>query len=378
MKKVLFLLTCCLLSYNTHAAYGLKDLEVLTQEDNFEEFFAHALDVKPAERQGSWKDMLSQMADKLGQSILTKSEIKREHFEKIEKLYTWPALRSDDVFRGHRQLIGINFLKKCLKSQNPCWEDYKQFWESDTRDPELAIKLAELGLEHEGSPVPTWNFLEIALKSPLSEFFCKKEFVMEAIFGKLEIDYIRLTKNGDLLKKIDETVHPDCLISFNGWLQKILMRPNKSLDRELSFQLLSAQGKANQELLDFFYTAYLLETPSQGDLFNLAWNRLNDLSKNSTRREKVIDKFKKLDPLPDELFASSDEDKKRIIVSQFKLKFPEYLDYYTQQCLNYYQGKTPYKNGNPTMKCSNLMKLENAKTLLGVDKVDSFFKSTKL
>ena len=74
----------------------------------------------------------------------------------------------------------------------------------------------------------------------------------------------------------------------------------------------------------------------------------------------------------------SDENKKRIILNQFKLKFPEYLDFYTQQCLNYYQGLTRYPNGNPTMKCPDLMKLDNAKTLLGVDKVNTFFNTTKL
>ncbi len=378
MKKFVFLMIFTCLSFDAFAGYTLKDLEVLTQEDNYDEFFSHALDIRPAERQGVWKEMLSKMADGLGQSILNRSEISKENFLKIEKIYLWPALRTDDVFKGHRQAIGLRYLKQCLKLDQPCWPDYKNFWEIDPKDPELAIKLAELALGREGSPIPTWNFLDVALKSPLSEFYCKKEFVLEAIFGKLEIDYIRLTKEGDLLKKIDETVHPDCLISFNKWLQEKLLKPNRTIDRELSFQILSAQGKTSQEILDFFYTAYLLETPSQGDLFNLAWSRLNELSKNSTRREKVLAIFKNLDPLPDELFASSDENKKRIILSHFKLKFPEYLDYYSQQCLNYYQGKTTFKNGNPTMKCPDLMKLDNAKNLIGNDKVETFFNTTKL
>lgn len=361
-----------LISIPAWAMYTLADLEVLTQEGNYDEFFAHALDIRPSERQDAWKGMLSKMADGYGRQILSKSEITKAQFKQIESLYAWPALRADDVFRVHRQEIGLKYLKSCLKLSTPCSNEVKAFWEIDQKDPDTAFKLAEMTLPFQDKNITTWNYLEVAIKSPLSEFYCKKDFVLEAVWGKLEIDYIRLGTTGDLLKKIDTTLHPDCLISLNQWANKKLLKPDKVTDRELAYQILEAQGKTSAPLTDFFYTVYLLENPSQGELFNYAWNRLGQLSKNVDRRDEVLKRIKGLDPLPDQVFSSLDEAKKRAILGHFKNHFPEYLYFYGNQCLLYYEGKTTFPNGNPTMKCQNLMQQENANSLVGEEKVRRF------
>lgn len=356
------------------ASYTLADLEVLTQEGNYEEFFSHALDIRPSERQDNWKGMVSKMADGLGRQILANSEITKLQFDRIERLHYWPILKAEGMFKIHRQEIGLRFLKSCLRQTEPCWGEVKKFWEADQKDPDLAFKLAELTLPYEGKTIPIWTFLDVALKSQLSEFYCKKEFVLDSLWGKLEIDYIRLGTSGDLLKKIDGTVHPECLSSFNPWIQKKLLKPNQSSDRELAYQILEAQGKITPQLTDFFYTVYLLENPSKGELFNYAWNRLTELSKSIDRREIVLNKIKTLDPLPDEVFSSLDITKKRAILTLFKTKFPEYLSYYADQCLLYYGGKMPFPDGNPTMKCQNLMETDLAPGLVGEDKLARFRK----
>lgn len=374
MKDSALFLTLLLTSGALWAGYGLNDLEVLTQEENYQEFFEHALDVRPSERQDAWKGMLSKMSEGYGRQILAKSEITKEQFKHIETLYTWPALKADDVFKGLRQEIGLKYLKSCSKDTTTCWKDIKAFWEADQKDPEVAYKLAEMTTKMKEKEIPTWTFLDAAVKSPLSEFYCKKEFVLQEVWGKLEIDYIRLGPQGNFLKKIDETVHPDCLISFNQWANQKLLKPDKPADRELAYQILDAQGKVTPSLTDFFYTVYLLENPSQGELFNYAWNRLQELSKSITRREEVLNKMKTLDPLPDAIFGSLDQIKKRAILNHFKNKFPEYLYHYANQCLLYYEGKTTFPLGNPTMKCQDLMENETARELIGADKVQQFQK----
>jgi hypothetical protein len=369
---LLFSFILTLATASAQSSYTLADLEVLTQEGNYEEFFNHALDIRPSERQDAWKGMVSKMSDGYGRQILGKSEITQAQFQKIENLHTWPVLKVDDVFRSHRQLIGLKYLKQCLKASEPCWNELKAFWEADQKNAEIAFKLAELTLSFPEKPIPTWTFLDVAVKNPVSEFYCKREFVLEAIWGKFEIDYIRLGSQGNLLKKIDETVHPDCLYSFNKWTQQKLIKPGKTSDRELAYQLLAAQDKTNQAVSDFFYTVYLLENPSKGELFNYAWNRLSELSKSVDRREEVLKRIKGLDPLPDELFASLDNAKKRAVLNHFKTKFPEYLYFYADQCLVYYGGKTAFPNGNPTMKCQNLMDSSEASALIGSEKVQKF------
>lgn len=374
MMKIGLFFTLLLISNlaKAKASYTLADLEVLTQEGSYEEFFQHALDIRPSERQDAWKGMVSKMADGFSRQILGRSDITKEEFKKVEELFNWPSLRSDDVFKIHRQQIGLRYLKNCLKLETPCWAELRAFWESDQKDPETAFKLAELTISYAQKPIPTWTFLDVALKSPLSEFYCKRDFVLDALWGKFEVDYIRIGTSGNLLKKIDETVHPDCLFSLNRWLQDKLMRPEKSSDRELAYQLLAAQDKITPALSDFFYTVYLLENPSKGELFNYAWNRLSELSRSIDRREEVLRRLKSLDPLPDELFASMDENKRKVVLNHFKNKFPEYLYYYSDQCLTYYGGKSSFPNGNPTMKCQNLMDSPEASTWIGEDKIQRY------
>lgn len=355
------------------ATYTLSDLEVLVNEKGHDEFFKHALDIRPSERQEAWKTMISKMGEIFTQSVLGQTEVKSKDFKQTESLYQWPVLQNDDVFKLKRQEIGLRYLTKCLKSSEPCWGDLKEFWEKDTKDSDLAYKLSELVSGFPNSPISTWIFLDVALKSPLSEFYCQKDFAMASLWGKFEIDYIRLGQQGDLLKKIDQTVHPDCLPALNKEATKKLYAPDKSQDRELAYQILKAQMKATQTVSDFFFTVYLLEKPSQGELFNYSWNRLKELGSSQVRREAVLNIVKtKLDPLPDEIFSSIDIPKKRVVLNHFKANFPEYLDFYSDQCVKFYGGKNTFPQGNPTVHCQDLMNSELAPEVLSHDKIKRY------
>jgi hypothetical protein len=358
--------------------YTLQDLEVLAKEGSAQEFFAHALDIRPSERQENWKSLVSKMGDDFARKVLENSEIKKKDFLKIEELFNWPSLKSDDVFKVRRQEIGIRYLKKCLKENLSCWEDFKSFWEKDKENPEISFKLAEISLKNEASPLSTWNLLEAPLKSPLSEFYCKKDFVMNALWGKIELDYIKLGSEGDLLKKIDQTVHPDCLPSLIAEAKKRLLKPPRIQDREVAYQILKSQSKADEALTDFFYTVYLLDNPAQGELFNYSWNRVRELGGTITRREKVLKKLRDLDPLPDELLSTLDETKKRVVLKHFRTYFPEYLDFYADQCIKFYSGKGVFPLGNPTIHCQKLMTSDLAPLVLDDFKIKQFQEAQKI
>lgn len=360
------------------APYSLSDLEVLVAEEGHEEFFEHALDIRPSERQEAWKTMVTKMGDLYSRKVLQKIELNKSDFHRIEELYSWPALKADDVYRLRRQEIGLRFLKTCLKSQNPCWNELKLFWEKDKTDADTAFKLADITLGLPNSPISTWTLLDVALKSPLSEFYCKKDFVMDALWGKIEIDYVRLGPDGDLMKKIDQTIHPDCVPVLVNEARKRLYHPPKVFDRELSFQILKSQNKATQEVTDFFYTVYLLDTPSQGELFNYSWNRVRELGKKMNRREAVLKKLKGLDPLPDAILTSLDQTKKRVVLNHFKTYFPEYLDYYTDQCVKFYGGKGSFPSGNPTINCQEFMNTDLAPLIIDEFKIKQYQEVRKI
>jgi hypothetical protein len=358
--------------------YTLADLEVLAQDENYREFFAHALDVRPSERQDAWKAMVSKMGDVLSRNVLQKAVIDKADFQKMEELYSWTTLKADDVFRLRRQQIGLRYLKSCIKSTTPCWSELKTFWEVDKSDAETAFKLAELTHELENSPITSWSLLAVSLKSPLSEFYCKKDFVMNALWGKIEIDYVKLGPEGDLMAKIDETIHPDCVPILTAEARKRLFSPPRVMDRELSFQVLKSQLKADQFVTDFFYTVYLLDNPSQGELFNYSWNRVKELGGTIGRRERVLNKLRKLDPLPDAILSSLDETKKKVILKHFKAYFPEYLDHYTDQCLSFYGGKGSFPSGNPTINCQDFMSSEIAPLIIDDFKLKKYQEARKI
>lgn len=363
--------------FNTYlwaAPYGAADLEVLVAEENYKEFFEHALDIRPMERQDAWKNMVHKMGALYSQKVLQKLDLNRSDFIQIEKLYDWPTLKNDDVFRLRRQEIGLKHLKRCLKAANPCWDDLKLFWEKDKSDADTAYKLAEIIQGLPNSPISTWTLLDVALKSGLSEFYCKKDFVMTALWGKIEIDYIKLGPEGDLMKKIDQTIHPDCMPVLLKEAHGRLYHPSKVFDRELAFQIIKSQDKANQEITDFFYTVYLLENPSQGELFNYSWSRIKELGKSSERRERVLNQIKGLDPLPDTILSSLDQTKKRVILRHLKGNFPEYMDFYTDQCVKFYGGKGSFPSGNPTIHCQDFMNSELAPQIIDSYKIDEYHK----
>lgn len=372
MAQLLFLICCFFSVAYASTPYTLADLEVLVNEESTSEFFKHALDIRPSERQDAWKTMVVKMGELYTRSIIQKSEISKADFQKIEELYTWNALKTDDAFKLRRRGIGLAYLRTCLKSDTPCWNDLKSFWDKDKSDADTAFKLSEILRGVENSPITTWSLMEVALKSPLSEFYCKKDFVMTALWGKIEIDYVKLGPDGDLMKKIDQTIHPDCVPILVSEARKRLNAPPKVFDRELAFQILKSQSKADQLTTDFFYTVYLLDNPSQGELFNYSWNKVRELGGTITRRDNVLTKLKTLDPLPDAILGSLDQTKKRVVLNHFKTYFPEYLDHYTDQCTKFYGGKGSFPAGNPTINCQKFMSSELAPLIIDDYKIKQF------
>lgn len=352
--------------------YNLEDLRALSREGAYEEFLNHAMDVRPSQRLDEWKKMVVDMAALYTSQLTKQKSVDKDDFQKIETIYSWPVLRTDDVFRTRRHELGIRFLGQCLDENPPCWETVRTFWEQDKSNPETAYKLAELVEKGKNPPFSKWEFLTFAVKSNLSEFYCKKSFVQKEIWDELEKIYVNLDQKTDFLKKIDELLHPDCLPSVNELARNKMLSPDKTSDRELAFQVLKAQFKATTAVEDLFYTIYLLEKPSQGELFNYSWNRVKLLKNLPQRRDAVIEAFKKLDPIPDEILASLDETKVRAIFNLFKENFPELIDYYFNQCKAYYSGKTTFTNGNPTLQCKKFVESPRGEALLDRDTLLEF------
>lgn len=65
----------------------MADLEILSQEKGYTEYFAHALDIRPSERNERWKEMTILMAENWAKTIKQKAEPTVEDYQQIEKLF---------------------------------------------------------------------------------------------------------------------------------------------------------------------------------------------------------------------------------------------------------------------------------------------------
>jgi hypothetical protein len=359
--------------------YSIEDLKVLAQEEALEEYISHAYDIRPMERTEIWKGLSAKIADLYSKKLAQQNEISPKEFKNLEILWAWPGIKNDDIFNERRREIGLRYLKFCSKLASPCLSEIKKFWqESRPEDSETAFQISQLISGLPSSPLPLWDLLNVALKSNQSEFYCQKTFVMEELWKKISSELLKFGPKGDLTKKIDELVHPDCLYSLVQEAKKRLEAPTDKLDRETAFQILKSQYKATEDLTDFFYCLYLLENPSRGETFNYSWNRITQLGKSVLRREKVIELMKKLDPFPDELLGSLDESKMKTILMHFHHHFPEIIDLYVSTCLAYYSGQKIFSQGNPTLHCEKLMNSEIGEKIIERALISKFHSLKKI
>lgn len=358
--------------------YTEADLEALVKEGNHREYLLHALDIRPSQRDEKWKTNTSRMADLKAKQILEKTEIEESDLAEIESLYEWPHLHKDDIFNLRRGQVGQRFFKNCLKRKPDCTQKLIEFWNKSNEDPELGMSFAKLGHEHSLPQAILWDFLSPVLKSPVSEFHCKESFVIDEAWRELTKILLKLDSKGNFTQKIDATLHPNCLPHLNAVAERKLREPDSELDRELAYAILAAQGKNTERVQDIFFTLYILENPSRGENFNLAWNRLQELGKSPERRERVLKDIRAMPFLPDGIAESLDVKKKKVVLKHLRSNFPEYLDHYFRSCVDFYGGKGPFPKGNPTQNCEKLMKSDLAIELFEASQISEFKETIKI
>lgn len=376
--SLLFLLSSALIAAEK---YAMADLEILAQEKNFKEYFTHALDPRPSERNDKWKELTLSMAEQWAKVLKQKAEITEEDFKQIEVLFAWPLLKNNEFYRPLRFNLGLTFLQNCFRKQTweKCSSTMHQYWEADPTDPDTAVRMIELTQKF----APTsetydyWPWLKVALSSPLSEFYCQKDQINEILWNKIKIEWIKVNKEGSFSEKIKSLMHKDCLPGLNAFAQKKLSASANAMDREQAFAILQNQKKLTTQNKDLFYIYFLMDNPAQGETFNYAWNELQALGKSAQKREKILHLIKKDPTLPDETMNSMDEGKRRVVLKEIHRHFPELLYHYGQSCLNYVSGKVTYERGNPTLHCKQIMQTDLAPEIFGPELAEQIKKHLK-
>ncbi len=330
--------------------YSLADLEVLSKDKASKEFLDHAMDILPSKRTKHWRSLVQDNSEKWIDKLLFQKKITYAHFQYIESLADWPALKRHEFFLQKRRFFLKSYL---LKGPGTLAQKIRiamqAFYSTSSGLQKSSLALMIYHLYHQQlSYTQKSTLMTTSLSLTSQSFLCQQKLLAPFIFEFLRENQ---QKKSTLLSK-------DCWKLFKKNLTQG-MSSSKHTIRETSYHWLTKNKMISSEDIDIYLSLFLIHGPVIGETFNRAWRRLSILGQDYERRKKVINRLQKLDPLPDGLLTGHDQKKKKTVLAHFAKNFPEYWDYYAQSCIDYYQGKEKFKNGNPTLYCKELFHLSS-------------------
>lgn len=375
--------------------YTLKDLSVLEREKNFEEFLSHVNDIRPSERLKLWKDMYQSMAIEMVDYKLKTKDFSMKTFKHIESIGRSSAMNDDEFFQLKRSLYAKKFFSECYKQATEkkstekteglktCDSELSSFWYFSKKDPDIGLDLAKI-VELYPSSVKTWPFYQTAVNDKINSLYCEKPDIQRAIIGKLTEESFDRDFDGNYNNLIKRFIPDKCFAKVVSPLRLALQSSITSgLDKELAMNILSARGLLTKEEEDLYAVLYLLDGPVVGDKMNLAWKKVEDLSSQFQKRQKILAEIKKLPLIPDKIFTDASMPRNKAIINLFAKNFPEYLNYYGESCVNYLENKNE-TSGNiaSSVQCNEFLKTARAvkkseKTEWVTDSVESKYSGLK-
>jgi hypothetical protein len=352
MKFLLFTILC----FKVFAAeYTLKDLEILYQNKEYKEFFQHARAIKPSDRNEYWKEMVQNSALQLVEQYGKDQTYSLNKVSELVDMFEWPILNTDDFFKIKVYTLVPKLLSLCLKEKKPlsCYQDLTPLTKNSENYPDLQVALYEIlkPLSHTDQELALkFDFNQLllpSLKHELSEFYCKKPIIQDFV---LETAKLKNLVDDKELNSFVRYLHPDCLRS----MENLTVTNLKSLDPATSEISLKLALMINHTKYEHLLFVYLLKHPKKSEWLNYSWNYLEKLKNKPFEREELIKDLKEYSVLPDQIFKSKDDPLNEVIIKKIAVNFPEYLDFYSQTCINYLDGNLKSEHGSPTPNCFDL------------------------
>lgn len=343
--------------------YTKADLEVLQEGKNYLEFFNHAKDVVPTQRDKSWFEMVTTMATDLVDEYRLLKKYDNQDFELIEKLSEWPELVKDEFFQVKRNSFNVDYLKRCFlkEKKSLCRQRMKNFWKTARKDPETGHQLLSLS-EGFFPQDRSWSYIQSAANSEFAQFYCQRPLVQKSLLKEIYNLTPELIKNDHKKENLLILANNTCWSKASEFLKEQLLSTQADDQRGVFYTLTSLDLLNNIESSTYLIK-YFLEGPEKGELLNLAWARLELISQNYDLRLAIIKSLKDIDPLPGSIFALTTKSEKRIFTNHLSKNFPEYISLYSKTCVSYLTGEVTFPFGNPTVECHELFNIDKEKSM---------------
>jgi hypothetical protein len=354
---------------NAANLYTLKDLQVLEQEKNFEEFLMHVNDIRPSERQKLWKDMYQSMAMELVDYKTRTKDFSMQAFRQIEDIGRSSALFNDEFFQLKRSIYAKSFFSECYAQASDkkdtqktagiktCDSELNSFWYFSKKDVDVGLEFAKL-VERYPSTLKSWPFYQRAINDSIANLYCEKPDIQRAVIKKLTEESFDSEFDGNYKVLTKRFVPEKCFAKIIPSLRLGLQSTvTNGLEKEMAMNLLSAAGKLTKEEEDLYAVLYMLDGPVVGDKMNLAWKKIEDLSTQYTKRIKILAQIKSLPLIPDKIFKAAGLPRNKAIINLFAKNFPEYLNFYGESCVKYLENKSEF-TGNiaSSLQCNEFLR----------------------
>lgn len=343
--------------------YSKADLEILQQGRNFEEFFKHAKDIIPTQRDASWFNMVTDMAAQMVDDYRKTESYTNTHFNTLKELATWPELQRDEFFQVKRNAYTLEYLKRCLLKEEKvlCAKEMESFWKTARKDPELGYQILVLaeGFFPHGDH---WTYLERTVTTNFSKFYCHKDLVHRAFDKKLLTIDLDIHQREQERKRLELMANRECWQQVSKHLHGVLLS-GSAKDQNKVFDVLETLELLSPITRDAYLVKYFLEGPNSGRYLNLAWAALERLSQDYQQREKVLSELQTLDPLPGKIFGEFPKKRAKVLTDHLAKNFPEYIAKYSKTCVDYLTGTKIFPYGNPTVECHELFKQDSNRPL---------------
>lgn len=362
-KVVYFSISCFFCLEITQASkYVIEDLQILAKQKEYSELFSHAKDITPSKRQKEWKELVTKSARQWLEQLRIKKDFTPNKQKKILEISKWHTLKKDEFFRLKFDQYLAELIQYCYENTDePCSQKAKDLWQNSFKSLDLSAAIVEHSLTQK-QQVPSHEIYQYLLKNDRQAIFCEKKIISD-FFAKNIKKIINLKAPK---KSINSNISKKCWTHLKKVLQAKL-KHERYLDKDL-FNFLMSLNLISSHQKDQWLVVYFLKNTADKNLINLAWPVLDDLRKDYKKRKSVLKFLSQFDHLPGEIFEIENQDKRLAMTRHLATNFPEYLNLYVDQCLNYYQGTKDFPKGNPTKECHQLKKIIKDKAWIAESK----------
>jgi hypothetical protein len=183
----------CVKSSFASTLYEIKDLKILYSEKSYLEFFEHAKDIKPSQRNELWIKMVNEMAEGLANEIISDKIYNNKKFQTLVLVSSWSSLSQNNYFKSLFHKSFNNSIAFCFKSSPPelCSKRIDSFLSENKPNAETLFEL--LNLYHKYLPgnlslqnKTLWSIVDPLIKDKQSEFYCAKKSVIPYLDFKIK------------------------------------------------------------------------------------------------------------------------------------------------------------------------------------------------